>query len=70
MATWTDIKLSELVAEFKSHKGQGESKRFYELRDEITKKLGKQEWERLYRKAKVKSVDQEAIRAQWTGSRK
>lgn len=50
--TWSDLKLKELVFEINNHKGYGESKRFYALKEEIKNKLGKSEWERLLRKAK------------------
>lgn len=54
--TWSTVKLKELVFEINDHKGYGESKRFYALREEIINKLGKAEWERLLRKAKFMAV--------------
>ncbi len=38
-------------------KGQGEDPLFYLLKEEIVKKLGKIEFERMYNKAKRKSVE-------------
>jgi restriction endonuclease Mrr len=48
-----DRKLAELVIEVETHTGYGESKRFYEIRYEVSNKLGPKEWERMLRKAKV-----------------
>lgn len=55
--TWTKTKIEELKNEIINHKGYGESKNFYELREEITEKLGKQEWEKLLRKTKVMAAN-------------
>ena len=50
---WKDTKTNELQSVISQHKGYGESKEFYLLREEICQKLGKVEWERMLRKAKV-----------------
>lgn len=52
MATWKENILTELTREIRNHKGQGESRRFYELRDECLTKIGNKNWERLLSKAK------------------
>lgn len=49
---WKEIKIIELQKEIQNHKGYGESKRFYQLREEIIAKLGKKEWEKILRKTK------------------
>lgn len=57
MTTYTKNKMSELLEEIKNRKGRGETKKFYELRDEIIEKLGNKEWERIFRKTKFSEAN-------------
>lgn len=52
MATWKENKITELQIEINNHKGYGESKRFYQIREEIIAKVGEIEWGKILKKAK------------------
>jgi len=58
MTTWNDEMIEKLKNEIKTHKGQGTSRVFKNLRSHIISRIGTVAWERMLGRAKRKYIEE------------
>ncbi len=57
VSKWKENQLNMLVYEIENHRGQGESKKFYQIKELVKLKIGTKAWENLLHKAKLIVVE-------------